>query len=189
MAERNARVTTRTGDDGSTGLLGAGRVPKWHPRMEALGAIDEATSALGLARAQLGDPAVGGVIVALQQDLYLLMAELATPAEQYERLGFRITADHLAKLDGVLEDFRSRTRIGNQFIIPGASVGGAALDLARTIIRRGERQVARLLHDGEVGNGEMLRYLNRASDLVFVLARFVEGGESDPTVPVRGKQG
>jgi cob(I)alamin adenosyltransferase len=189
VVERNARVATRTGDDGSTGLLGAGRVPKWHPRMEALGAIDEATSALGLARAQLADPAVGGVILALQQDLYLLMAELATPPEHYERLGLRITAEHLAKIDGTLEDFRTRTRIGHQFIIPGASVGGAALDLARTIIRRGERQVARLLHDGEVGNAEMLRYLNRASDLVFVLARFVEGGESDPTTKVRGGQG
>ena len=188
MAERNARVATRTGDDGFTGLLGEGRVPKWHPRMEALGAIDEATSALGLARAQMGDAAAGATILALQQDLYLLMAELATPAEHYERLGFRITTDHLAKLDGVLEDFRARTRIGHQFIIPGASVGGAALDLARTIIRRGERQVARLLHDGEIGNAEVLRYLNRASDLVFILARHAEGGASDPTEPVRGSQ-
>ncbi len=86
----------------------------------------------------------------------------------------------------MLEDFRARTRIGHQFIIPGASVGGAALDLARTIIRRGERQVARLLHDGEIGNAEVLRYLNRASDLVFILARVEEGGHSDPTKPAAG---
>lgn len=187
MAEPNARVTTRTGDDGRTGLLGGDRVPKWHPRMEALGALDEATSALGLARAQIADAAVGETIRGMQQDLYLLMAELASPPEHYEQLGFRIAADHLAKLDGALEDYRARTQIGHQFIIPGATVAGAALDLARTIVRRGERQVARLLDDGEIANGEVLRYLNRASDLLFVLARYVEGGASDPTI--RAKAG
>ena len=124
--------------------------------METLGTIDEATSALGLARAQIADPAVGEAILALQRDLYLLMAELASPPENYEQLGFRITAEHLARLDGVLEDYRARTRIGHQFIIPGATVAGAALDLARTIVRRGERQVARLLHDGVIGNAEVL---------------------------------
>jgi len=156
--------------------------------MEALGTIDEATSALGLARAQLADPAVGETILAVQRDLYLLMAELASPPENYDKLGFRITAEHLARLDGVLEDYRSRTRIGNQFIIPGATVAGAALDLARTIVRRGERDVARLLHDGVIANGEVLRYLNRASDLLFIIARFVEHGASEPAKPDRGGQ-
>src|SRR5436190_1154319 len=97
----------------------------WLVRAGAISPARCRTSALGLARAQLDDEAVGGVILALQQDLYLLMAELATPPEHYERLGFRVTAEHLAKIDGVLEDFRARTRIGHQFIIPGASVGGA----------------------------------------------------------------
>ncbi len=187
MADTNARVATRTGDDGSTGLLGGERVPKWHPRMETLGTIDEATSALGLARAQIADPAVGEAILALQRDLYLLMAELASPPENYEQLGFRITAEHLARLDGVLEDYRARTRIGHQFIIPGATVAGAALDLARTIVRRGERQVARLLHDGVIGNAEVLRYLNRVSDLLFIIARFIEHGASEPTKPGRSE--
>ena len=188
MAEHNARVATRTGDDGRTGLLGGERMPKWHPRMEALGAVDEATSALGLARAQIADAAVGETIRGVQQDLYLLMAELASPPEHYEQLGFRITAEHLAKLDAVLEDYRGQTQIGHQFIIPGATVAGAALDLARTIVRRGERQVARLLHDGEIANQEVLRYLNRASDLLFIIARSVEGGESDPTVRAKGER-
>ena len=181
----NAVVATRTGDDGQTGLLGGGRVPKWHPRMEALGAVDEATSALGLARAHLADPAVGEAIRGVQQDLYLLMAELASPPEHYAQLGFRITAEHLAQVDALLEDYRARTTIGNQFIIPGATVAGATLDLARTIVRRGERQVARLLHDGEIGNQEVLRYLNRVSDWLVVLAGYVEGGASDPTERAR----
>jgi cob(I)alamin adenosyltransferase len=139
MAERSAKVTTRTGDDGYTGLLGAGRVPKWDPRMETIGTIDEATSALGLARAQVTATDLADAIHALQRDLYLLMGELATPPENYEQMGLRVTAAHVAKLDTTLEEFRARVQIGNQFIIPGATVAGAALDLARTIVRRGER--------------------------------------------------
>ena len=99
MTERNAKVTTRTGDDGYTGLLGAGRVPKWDPRMETIGTLDEATSALGLARAQVTAPGVAETIHALQRDLYLLMGELATPPENYEQMGLRITAADVARLD------------------------------------------------------------------------------------------
>lgn len=184
MTERSAKVTTRTGDDGYTGLLGAGRVPKWDPRMETIGTIDEATSALGLARAQVTATDLADAIDALQRDLYLLMGELATPPENYEQMGLRVTAVHVAKLDTTLEEFRARVQIGNQFIIPGATVAGAALDLARTIVRRGERDAARLLHDGTIANAEVLRFLNRASDLLFILARVEEGGHSDPTKPV-----
>ncbi len=184
MTERSAKVTTRTGDDGYTGLLGAGRVPKWDPRMETIGTIDEATSALGLARAQVTATDLADAIHALQRDLYLLMGELATPPENYEQMGLRVTAVHVAKLDTTLEEFRARVQIGNQFIIPGATVAGAALDLARTIVRRGERDAARLLHDGTIANAEVLRFLNRASDLLFILARVEEGGHSDPTKPV-----
>lgn len=176
----NAKVTTRTGDSGYTGLLGDTRVPKWDPRIEAGGTLDEATSALGLARAQADAEDVRAVILAVQQDLYLLMAELATPPEHYEKLGFRITTAHVAKLDGLLEEYKGRVEIGNQFIIPGATVAGAALDLARTIVRRGERAAARLLHDGTIANPEVLRYLNRLSDFLFVLARYEEHGHSDP---------
>ncbi len=181
MSEHNAKVTTRTGDDGTTGLLGAARIAKWHPRMEAIGTLDEATSALGLARAQATVPDVRDAILALQRDLYLLMGELATPAENYEQLGLRVTAEHVGGLDQQLDRFKARVQIGNQFIIPGATVAGAALDLARTIVRRAEREVARLLYDAIIANRDTMRYLNRASDLVFVLARLEEGGHSDPT--------
>jgi cob(I)alamin adenosyltransferase len=181
---RRARVTTRTGDDGYTGLLGKERVPKWHPRPESFGTLDEATSALGLARALTPFEEVRAVILDLQRELYLLMAELATGPDEYERSPFRITAEHVASLEARSALLQEKVEIGQQFIIPGETAGGAALDLARTIVRRGERLVARLLHDGEIGNRDVLRYLNRVSDVLFILARYEEsltGRESRPS--------
>ena len=174
-----ARVTTRTGDDGYTGLLGGGRVPKWDPRPETFGTLDEATSALGLARATADDPEVVATIEEAQRDLYLLMAELATPAEHYERVGYRITEEHVAKVEARAEAFKARVEIGTVFILPGGSLPGAALDLARAIVRRGERMAARLYLERTIVNAEVLRYLNRLSDLLFVLARFEEHGRSE----------
>ena len=174
-----ARVTTRTGDDGYTGLLGGGRVPKWDPRPETFGTLDEATSALGLARATADEAEVRAVVEEVQRDLYLLMAELATPAEHYERLGRRITEEHVARVEELAEGYKARVEIGNVFVLPGGSVPGAALDLARTIVRRGERLAAKLYHEGAFANAEVLRYLNRLSDLLFVLARFEEHGRSE----------
>jgi cob(I)alamin adenosyltransferase len=170
----NAKVTTRTGDDGYTGLLGAERVPKYDARPDTFGTVDEATSALGLARALTHNSHARATIYQLQQDLYLLMAELATPPENYEKLGYRITEDHVAHLEEVSAALKQEVTIGNRFIIPGDSPDGAALDVARTVIRRAERKVAKLLHDGIIGNHDVLRYLNRASDLAFILARYVE---------------
>ena len=174
-----ARITTRTGDDGYTGLLGGGRVPKWDPRPETFGTLDEATSALGLARATADEAEVRAVVEEVQRDLYLLMAELATPAEHYERLGRRITEEHVARVEELAEGYKARVEIGNVFILPGGSLPGAALDLARTIVRRGERLAAKLYHEGAIANAEVLRYLNRLSDLLFVLARFEEHGRSE----------
>ena len=169
-----AQITTGTGDDGYTGLIGAGRVPKYHPRPETLGTIDEATGALGLARAQSPVPRVREVVVRLQKELYLLMAELATTPEAYEKAGYRITAEHVAGLESLQAELKREVAIPNAFVVPGASVSSAALDLARAIVRRAERLTARLLHEGEIGNPETLRYLNRASDLLHVLARYDE---------------
>jgi len=170
----NAKVTTRTGDDGFTGLLGSERVPKYHPRPDTFGTVDEATSALGLARALTRNTRARDIIYRLQQDLYLLMAELATPPENYEKLGYRVTEDHVAHLEEVSAALKEQVEIGNRFIIPGDTPDGAALDLARTVIRRAERKAARLLHDGVISNNEVLHYLNRASDVAFILARYVE---------------
>src|SRR5450759_1344991 len=100
------RVTTRTGDEGYTDLLGPGRVPKYHPRPEAFGTIDEATSALGLARAQLEEQELQDLILRLQNDLYIMMAELATPAEQYDKVDFKIRPEDVARLDQLGEDLK-----------------------------------------------------------------------------------
>jgi len=169
-----AKVTTGAGDTGYTGLLGAQRVPKYDPRPETFGTVDEATSALGLARATTTDATAREIILHAQRDLYVLMAELATPPENLDAIGMRITPDHVNWLEASEERLKSEVAIPNKFVIPGDSLDGAALDLARTIIRRAERMAARLLHDGVIANGDVLRYLNRLSDLVFILARYLE---------------
>lgn len=176
-----AKVTTGTGDTGYTGLLGNQRVPKYHPRPETFGTVDEATSALGLARAQTTDERVRAVILHAQRDLYVLMAELATLPENLDAIGMRITPEHVAWLETTEEELKAEVEIPNKFIIPGDSVDGAALDLARTIIRRAERMTAKLLHDGVIANGECQRYLNRLSDLVFILARYTEAKQGGST--------
>lgn len=169
-----ARVTTRSGDEGYTDLLGSARVPKYHRRPEAYGTLDEASSALGLARAHAQDVGVKDSIFSMQKDLYIMMAELATPAENYQKVDFKIKTEDVARLDALSEDLKSQVEIGKEFVVPGGSVTGACLDLARTVVRRGERQVARLYHDGDVTNVEVVRYLNRLSDVLFILARYVE---------------
>jgi cob(I)alamin adenosyltransferase len=174
-----ARVTTRTGDEGYTDLLGNRRVPKYHRRPEAFGTIDEATSALGLARAHAQQQSLKDRIYRLQNDLYVLMAELATPPENYEKVDFKIKAEDVERLDAESEQLKTEVEIAKTFIVPGATVTGAALDLARTIVRRGERFVARLYHEGDITNPDALRYLNRLSDLLFIMARHEEAGTDD----------
>ena len=178
-----AKVTTGTGDTGYTGLLGDQRVPKYDPRPDTFGTVDEATCALGLARALAQDPKVKQIIYQIQQELYLLMGELATPPENYEKMGLHVTAELVKRLEQVEEQLKQEVEIPNKFIIPGDSLDGAALDLARTIIRRAERMAARLLHDGVISNGEVVRYLNRLSDLVFILARYIEVKSSLAELP------
>ncbi len=169
-----AKVTTGTGDTGYTGLIGEQRVPKYDPHPDTFGTVDEATSALGLARAATKDQHVKDIILAIQQDLYLLMAELATPPENYEKMGYRVTAEHVHRLKQQEEALKREVEIPNKFVIPGDTLDGAALDLARTIIRRAERMAVKLLHDGVIANKEVVVYLNRLSDLVFIIARYVE---------------
>jgi cob(I)alamin adenosyltransferase len=178
-----AKVTTGTGDTGYTGLLGDQRVPKYDPRPDTFGTVDEATSALGLARAIAHEPKVKEIIYQIQQELYLLMGELATPPENYEKMGLRMTIEHVQRLEQVEEQLKREVEIPNKFIIPGDTLDGAALDLARTIIRRAERMAVKLLHDGVIQNNEVVRYLNRLSDLVFILARFVEVKSSLAELP------
>ena len=169
-----AKVTTKTGDDGFTSLLGDERVVKYAPLPDTFGTVDEATSALGLARAVAKEQNVKDIIYRIQQELYLLMGELATPPKNYEKMGLRMTIEHVQHLEQTEEALKQEVEIPNKFIIPGDTLDGAALDLARTIIRRAERMAVKLLHDGIIENVEVVRYLNRLSDLIFILARYIE---------------
>lgn len=174
-----AKVTTRTGDGGYTGLLGSERVAKYDARIEALGLVDEATSALGLARASSSEQRVREIILNEQKALYRLMAELATTPEAAGKIAITpMGAEDSARLEDLSTALKSDVEIGNHFVIPGETISGATIDLARTVVRRAERHVARMVHSGEVGNADALRYLNRLSDLLFILARYAERGRS-----------
>jgi cob(I)alamin adenosyltransferase len=160
---------TGEGDDGYTGILGEGRVPKYHARPETYGTVDEASSALGLARAHARSDETRVVIKTVQRDLYGMMAELA--ADHENAAAFRtIGPERVAWLEGQTEGFGRRVVLPAEFVLAGDTPAGAALDLARTVVRRAERLAARLYHGGEIVNADILRYLNRLSSLCFVLS-------------------
>lgn len=159
---------TRAGDDGYTGLLGEGRVAKEDLRMEALGSVDEAGAALGVARAHALAGQSAALILQVQRDLYGLMAELAASRPNAAR--FRtITAERVEWLEAQTDAVAALVTVPREFIVPGDTVNGAYFDLARAVVRRAERSVSNLLHRGDVENPELLRYLNRLSSLCFVL--------------------
>jgi len=159
---------TSKGDDGTTGLLGAGRVAKHHARIEAVGTLDESTAALGLARAQCRDPRSSGILLEVQRDLYRLMSEVAATPENAEKFRF-IDARHVTWLEEQTDELSKLVEMPGEFILPGDSIAGAALALARTIVRRAERRVVALFDTGEIKNPELQRYLNRLASLCFVL--------------------
>ena len=159
---------TRAGDEGYTGLLGPGRVPKEDPRIEALGAVDEANAALGIARAHARSPEAAGLLLDVQRDLYGLMGELAATPENAARF-HAIDAQKVAWLEAQVDHLAEIVDIPREFIVPGDIIAGAYLDLARTIVRRAERRVADLVHRGELSNAQLLHYLNRLSSFCFVL--------------------
>ncbi|MBT3337322.1 MAG: cob(I)yrinic acid a,c-diamide adenosyltransferase [Anaerolineae bacterium] len=159
---------TRKGDDGTTGLLGEGRLPKYHPRMEAIGALDETTATLGLARSLIQDAAIQPLLIQIQRDLYGLMAEVAATPENAAQ--FRsIDPARVEWLETQTDTLSAQVQMPKEFILPGETRGSGALSLARTVVRRAERRIAELLDAGELENQELLRYLNRLSSLCFVL--------------------
>jgi cob(I)alamin adenosyltransferase len=156
------------GDDGTTGWLGEGRLPKHHPRIEALGTLDEASAALGLARALARDSGTGTTLIGIQRDLYAMMSEVAASPEQAGQFR-KLDSSRVEWLESLAEALQARTGTPGGFILPGDSPGGAALSLARTIVRRAERRIAELLDRGELSNRVLLQYLNRLSSLCFAL--------------------
>jgi len=182
------KLYSTTGDDGTTGLLGEGRVPKTHPRMEALGAVDEASAALGVARAAMKDREAAEIVRRAQRDLSGLMAELAATPETARH--FRnIDAARVAWLEAQTDSYGAQNPPLDGFVTPGDSFPGALLDLARAIVRRAERRVVGLRDDGLVANDELIRYLNRLSSLCFVLARREDAwGDRDESKPTKDEQ-
>jgi cob(I)alamin adenosyltransferase len=169
-----AKVTTGTGDTGYTGLLGSGRVPKYDPRPEACGIVDEATSLLGLVRSRIRDQAIREAILKMQRDFYIIMGELATTPENLHILATRINEGHIIWLEACEADFKEKVEIPARFIIPGDTEEGALLDIARSVVRRAERYVVKLQHEHIIDNVHIIRYLNRCSDCLFILARYIE---------------
>ena len=161
------------GDDGSTGLLGGGRAPKDDLRIEAYGTVDEASSAVGLARALTGDERVREIAERLQRDLYRLGAELATNPDVAGRFVTTSEAD-VAALDRLLVELEVEVPMPDDFILPGATPASGALDLARAVVRRAERRCVTLIREGGLRNDQARRYLNRLSLVLFVLARYEE---------------
>jgi cob(I)alamin adenosyltransferase len=167
MSESNPPVSTGRGDDGTTTLLGSGRMGKGDPRIIVLGDVDEASSFLGLARAE-AEGEIGELLLELQRLLYRVMGDVAMPKEE----NF-VGEEDLAFVDRALEEWRSRTEIPKEFVVPGESRLGALLDVARTVVRRAERSLVAAGYAGE--HPAALRVVNRLSDLLFVLARNADG--------------
>jgi cob(I)alamin adenosyltransferase len=170
-------IVTRTGDKGTTALMYGRRVPKNHPRVEAYGAVDELNAALGFARATAVHDLVRENLLRIQNDLVVLMGELATAPEdlpRYLKAGFsQLGADKTAMLEQLIAQIEPKISL-KDWAIPGTTVHGAALDSARVACRRAERRVCALQEAGELGNGEIVVYLNRLADLLWLLARWVE---------------
>ena len=171
-------IATKTGDDGTTGMMYGHRVPKNHPRVEACGTLDELNSALGLARATATEKFVGDNLFWIQKSLVDVMGEVGVLAEdlpRYSKAGFKLTAPELtARLDGLVQEIEAQNISFKGWATPGATHNSAALDLARSICRRAERRVYDLQAADELKNGEVLIFLNRLSDLLWLFARWVE---------------
>jgi cob(I)alamin adenosyltransferase len=165
------RFYTKTGDDGYTSLLGKGRVSKYSPRIETVGVIDEANAAIALARTLSLSSQTTFILLDVQKDLYYLMSEVAATPENVSHFR-KITPERVKWIEDQIDDISSRVKIPGEFIIPGDSKAGAAMDLARTIVRRAERHVAHLQHLKKLENPELLHYMNRLSSLCFVLELF-----------------
>lgn len=177
-----AKIYTRKGDDGTTSLWYGGRVPKHHGRTEAYGALDEACSALGLARALCGpeQAELAADILRVQDGIYIAGAELATAPEAAERLEdgvSRITVEMVAELERVIDRYMAEVDLPPKFVLPGGNTLSAQLDVARTVIRRAERRIAALEEAGELSGGTVIHFVNRASDLAFAMARFADVDE------------
>jgi cob(I)alamin adenosyltransferase len=175
-------IYTKTGDDGTTGLLFGGRVLKDDLATEAYGTTDEAVAVLGLARSLCQDETVRGDLLTLQRELFVVGADLATNPPKRNKLKPEVslvTEKMVARLEQRIDDLVAAHPLPEAFIVPGANPGSAALDMARSVVRRAERHVVAMDRAKREVNPDLRRYLNRLSDLLFVMARW-QAGESEP---------
>lgn len=180
------RIYTRKGDSGTTGLLyGGDRVSKADLRTDAYGTTDEAVAALGMARAWIGsetdrtEARLAALVLRLQRELFVVGAELATHADRRERLTdgtTRVTTGMVSALEAEIDELEAVVEQPKEFVVPGESAVGAALDLARTIVRRAERGAVALAAADGLPDSQVIPYLNRLADLLFVMARAADGG-------------
>lgn len=184
------RIYTRTGDNGTTGLVDGSRLPKHAARMEAIGAVDEANSALGVAAAAMSGGASSPELFRIQNDLFDLGADLATPASEDEsfepsEMVLRVVAVQVAWLEDAIDAANARLQPLTSFVLPGGSEAAARLHVARAAVRRAERAMTALAA-AEPVNPQALAYINRLSDFLFVLARVANADGSDDVKWVPG---
>ncbi len=202
-AKPASAIATKKGDDGTTGLLfGGDRIPKDDLRTEAYGTIDETVAALGLARAELDvkrrldalPPALAEIeplVLRIQRELFVAGAELAANPAAWERLEdgtTRVSASMVAGIDALLADYEARISFPKEFVVAGETRTSAALELARTIVRRAERRAVTLDRAGQVPGPNLLVYLNRLADLLWILARAAEQAEAHTATAARTRQ-
>jgi cob(I)alamin adenosyltransferase len=173
------KIYTKKGDDGTTSLWYGGRVPKHHARTDAYGTLDEASSVLGVARALCGQDQeeLAADILRLQDYIFIAGAELATAPEASGRLEdgiSRTTEAMVAELEELIDRYMSEVELPPQFVIPGGNQLSAQLDVARTVIRRAERRISELGEAGELAEETVIHFVNRASDLLFAMARYAD---------------
>jgi len=187
MVVRITRVYTRTGDDGSTALVGGKRVAKDSPRIDAYGTIDELNSVVGLARVFNEESREAGeahqfldeVLCRIQDELFDVGSELATPPEFYREGMYRVGADEVKRLEKIMDRCQKDLTPLNSFVLPGGGRIGAYLHQCRTVCRRAEREILRLSRSEPV-NRTLIRYVNRLSDLFFVLSRWISKQTGEP---------
>jgi cob(I)alamin adenosyltransferase len=182
------KIYTKKGDDGTTGLLYGGRVAKDDVRTNVYGTLDETVSALGLARAGGLVPRVEQIVVRVQREMFIVGAQLATSEENQSKLQegiSKVTPEMALQAEREIDEMLGIHPLPNEFILPGETMGSAGLDVARSTVRRAEREAAAMNREGLVPDPEILRYLNRVSDLLFVLARYHEAEQGKRAAPSR----
>lgn len=182
------RIYTKKGDDGTTGLLYGGRVAKDDVRTEVYGTLDEVVSALGIARAGGLVERVETIAVRLQREMFIVGAQLATTEKNQSKLEegvSRVTPDMTGRAETDIDSLIEEHPLPQEFVLPGETQGSAGLDLARSTVRRAERQAVAMNRGGLIPDEEILRYLNRVSDLLFTLARYEEAERGRRAAPSR----